>query len=173
MTSAKKSTPREKQPKPPKPDMPDTLARRVQFLREARDLTPRRLAELCALPLQQVEDIEAGIEGFLAPAIRSRLARALHVPGDWILEVERRPTLADITGAPLPTSSGEASLLLNIALPWFEILAQPTAAFSCPDCGRTLQVRKFQRLDLDDRAIDTLKIHCTGCLFRAEREFGV
>ena len=98
--------------------LPETLAKRVQFLRDQRDLTQRQLAQQAALPLQQIEDIEAGLELFLSPDIRQRLARILRVKANVLEEVElKRQDDDSLSGLKQQQKVKQASLLLVTQIP--------------------------------------------------------
>ncbi len=137
--------------------LPPTLAERVRHLREKRYMTPELLAMKAQIPVRMVEDIEGGIELFLAPAVRQRLARVLHVRPSEILEVEILPEFNDAE-VPLLQRRG---LELRAA-----IMEEPDAPHLCPSCGAPLAARLFERRDLQDRPLIVIKANCTRCLFR-------
>jgi transcriptional regulator with XRE-family HTH domain len=137
--------------------LPPTLAERVRFLREKRYMTQEAVAIKAQIPLRTVEDIEAGIELFLAPAVRQRLARVLHVRPGQIQEVEKQP----YSEAPETYKLQRKGLSLHEA-----ILRDPDAPHLCPSCGAPLAVRIFERRDLHDNPLTVIKAHCTQCLFR-------
>jgi hypothetical protein len=144
--------------KTPKPgDLPPTLAGRVRFWREQRMFSPELLALKGRLPLRLVEDIESGLETFLSPAIRQRLARALHVRAEQIREVEKPPKAPSAGSVALQ----RAGVTLHEA-----ILRAPDASHPCPACGAPLSVRLFDRQDLHGNPLKVLKAACTTCLFR-------
>jgi len=137
--------------------LPPTLAERIRFLREKRYMTPDLLALKAQIPVSMVEDIEAGIEMFLAPAVRQRIARALHVRPLQIEEVEKPPE----------TESAETPMLQRKGMHLREaILEDPEAPHLCPSCGAPLAVRIFERRDLKDKPLLVIKANCTRCLFR-------
>lgn len=143
--------------RPPTPSLPATLAERVRFLRERRYMTPAVVAMKARISLQTIEDIEAGIEMFLAPSVRQRLARVLNVRPSQIQEVEKPPE----------TSNPEAPVLQRKGWNLHEaILNDPDAPHSCPSCDAPLSVRLFERRDLQDRPLAVIKANCTQCLFR-------
>lgn len=137
--------------------LPNTLAERVRYFREKRQLTAPVLASRALVSLQMVEDIEAGIEMFLAPSVRQRLARVLHVQPRQIEEVEKTPEVND-TEIPMLHRKG---ISLREA-----ILEDPEAPYLCPSCGAPLAVRFFDRRDLKDKPLIVIKANCTRCLFR-------
>jgi transcriptional regulator with XRE-family HTH domain len=138
-------------------DLPKTLAERVRFLRERRYMTPEAVAIKAQIPLKMVEDIEGGVELFLSPAVRQRLARVLHVRPGQIQEVEKQPSYA----SPETPALQRKGLNLHEA-----IQREPDAPHLCPSCGAPLAVRIFERRDLQDNLITVIKANCTQCLFR-------
>lgn len=137
--------------------LPATLAERVRYLREKRMMSVEYLAHKAQVPLRMVEDIEAGVEMFLAPAIRQRIARVLHVRPSQIQEVEKPPR----------DEAPEAPMLQRKGLGLREaILREPDAPYLCPSCGAPLAVRLFERRDLQDNPLTVIKANCTHCLFR-------
>lgn len=137
--------------------LPSTLAQRVRYLREKRYMTAALLAKRAQVPLQTIEDIEAGIETFLAPAIRMRLARALHVRPMVIREVENEPL----------NLSMETPKLQRESLGLLEAMrANPEGAHVCIRCGAPMTVRLFERQDLQENRFTVIKANCTQCLFR-------
>jgi transcriptional regulator with XRE-family HTH domain len=137
--------------------LPATLAERVRFLREKRYLTVEMLAIKALVPISMIEDIEAGIEMFLAPAVRQRIARVLHVRPTQIEEAEKPPEIND---AETPMLQRKGGALRE------EIMRAPDAPFLCPSCGAPLAVRQFERRDLQDNPLLVIKANCTRCLFR-------
>lgn len=141
---------------PPSP-LPPTLAGRIRHLREKRYMTPDLLAIKAQVPVGLIEDIEAGIELFLAPSVRQRIARVLHVRPSQISEVEIQPEFND---AEVPLLQRKGFSLREA------ILEDPDAPHLCPSCGAPLAVRLFERRDLQDRPLIVIKANCTRCLFR-------
>jgi transcriptional regulator with XRE-family HTH domain len=137
--------------------LPSTLAERIRFLREKRYMTPDLLAKKAQVPVSMVEDIEAGIEMFLAPAVRQRIARVLHVRPIQIEEVEKPP---EEESAETPMLQRKGIHLRD------DILQDPDGPHLCPSCGAPLAVRIFERRDLQDRPLLVIKANCTRCLFR-------
>jgi len=141
----------------PSSSLPATLAERVRFLRERRMITPEGLANRAQVSLQLVEDLEAGIETFLAPAVRQRLARVLHVRPSQLQEAEKAPRHDD---SETPQLQQKGASLREA------ILQQPDAPHLCPSCGAPLAVRLFERRDLQNQLLVAIKANCTRCLFR-------
>ena len=137
--------------------LPATLAERIRFLRERRYMSPEMLAAKALIPVEMVEDLEAGIEMFLAPSVRQRIARVLHVRPSQIEEAEKPPEMND---AETPMLQRKGVTLRE------DILQAPDAPHLCPSCGAPLAVRLFERRDLMDNPLNVIKANCTRCLFR-------
>lgn len=137
--------------------LPSTLAQRVRHLREKRYMTPDLLALKAQVPVRMIEDIEGGIELFLAPAIRQRIARVLHVRPSQLQEVEIQPEFND---AEVPMLQRKGVDLRDA------IMQDPDGPHLCPSCGAPLMARLFERRDLQDRPLIVIKANCTKCLFR-------
>lgn len=154
MASSSKKT-----PQPPTPALPGTLAQRVQYWREAMDWSQRKLAEKAAVSESFIQDLESGLETFLAPAVRQKLARALRIKPILFQEVEKRP------------DTGASTISRELVLDLFEnIQANPTRKYFCPQCGATLEIRTFERRDMHNVAILAIKVNCSKCLFRMEND---
>lgn len=142
-------------------DLPDTLSQRVQYLRDHLDMTQRQLAYKASLEESFIQDIESGMEMFLAPAIRLKLARALRVKPSIIQEVEKRPQPKEpVTESAAWQKERRTKQLLE------QILQEPDGSYACLECQSGLIVRQFERRDLDDNLLLTIKIECSHCLFR-------
>ncbi|MEM0950980.1 MAG: helix-turn-helix domain-containing protein [Cyanobacteria bacterium P01_H01_bin.74] len=135
--------------------LPDTLAQRLQFLRDERFFSVKALANKVQVDHKVIEDIEAGLVLFLAPALRQRLARVLHVSASVLFEVEKR------NEDDVEATAKNASLALHNA-----ILIEPEAEHLCPTCAAPLIVQVFERRDFNDKPLMVLKVHCSKCLFR-------
>ncbi|MGE0199347.1 MAG: multiprotein-bridging factor 1 family protein [Candidatus Melainabacteria bacterium] len=143
---------------------PRSLAQFIQQRREARDLTQRQLAARTHLSVEQIHDIETGIEPFLSPLVRSRLARVLRVKSSEIQAFEVVPALSEWSGDP---SEGTLATRRRWAANLLAAMARdPGALQSCPLCQSPLSVQQYERRDLNNEVLDVLKAHCTQCLFR-------
>lgn len=132
-----------------------TLAQFVQKAREAVGITQGKLAELANLPVNQVEDIETGIELTLSPSVRQKLAKVLKLRPVQLKNLEKQ------IQPPRPPLSLEARERYID-----EILHYPDQSYPCPQCGTELLVRVFQRRDLEDNLLLEVKAHCPQCLFK-------
>ncbi len=141
----------------PPSTLPNTLALRVQYLRQRRMLSVEYVADKAQVPVKMLEDIEAGIETFMAPAIRQRIARVLQVRPSQLREVEKS-MLVEAPDGPVMRAKGKT---LHEA-----ILSDPDDAHFCPRCEAPLAVRVFERRDLRDKPLIVIKANCTKCLFR-------
>jgi len=159
--------PSTKKAKVSKPNLvlPDTLAQRILYLREAQDLTQRQLAAKAIVQLSLIEDLEAGLELFLAPSVRLKIARALRVKPDVIEEVEKKinPLQPHVEEADATTS--EEQMIWRSKALLKEIQMNPNKDYHCPYCNSALIIREFERRDLDDTLLKAYKIQCSQCLF--------
>lgn len=145
--------------------LPETLAQRILFLREAQDMTQRQLAAKAIVPLNLIEDLESGLELFLAPSIRLKIARALRVKPDVIEDVEKKINpLQPHVEEDQATQSEEQMIWRSKAL-LKEIQMNPNKDYKCPYCESPLLIRQFERRDLDDTVLTAYKIQCSQCLF--------
>jgi transcriptional regulator with XRE-family HTH domain len=142
---------------PSKPALPETLALRVQYLRESLHLTSGALADKALVSESLIEDIESGLELFLAPSVRQKIARALRVRTVVLSEVEKPPALS-VKPPTLPEDSNFQLLET--------IYQQPDRTYFCPLCGAKLMVKVFPRRDIYNNPVKALKINCSQCLFK-------
>ncbi|MDX2084498.1 MAG: helix-turn-helix domain-containing protein [Candidatus Melainabacteria bacterium] len=156
-------------PQLPQETLPETLAQRIQHLREQRGVTQQRLAHLANVPVQLIEELESGVELFLSTASRLKLARALRVRPGILKEVEvsSQPAIQVDSAYNHEVSSafGQAS-----TLPFEAMATNPKGFWPCPACGGALQIALRDREDLRHHPIVVLKARCTECLFRWEHE---
>jgi transcriptional regulator with XRE-family HTH domain len=151
--------------------LPDTLAQRVQVLRQRLDLTIARLAHKAQIDEQVILDIEAGLTLFLSTHTRQMLARALRVTLDCLEVTEQRHTGDKQTGQPLLSSSlmhtggltAEAQFALLEAM-----VNTPDAVFDCPHCQHVLTVQRFIRHDGHGQPIHAIKVRCDKCWFKLD-----
>ena len=129
----------------------------AQFVQEARNKQYKTLEEIAVeshLPVALIQDIEAGIETFLAPTARQKLARALKVLPFQIKQLEKE----------IVSPEAEAAWARSINLR-SKLLNQPEATHDCPECKASLIIRSYQREDLNGQIEKTLKVQCSQCLF--------
>jgi uncharacterized protein YlaI len=131
-----------------------TLATFVQASRLLLNKSDIDLAHELRIPLKTLQDIEGGLELFLAPTLRQKLARGLKVLPSQIKALEKDPTQ--------PQTEGQ--WLRQMALR-SRILNQPEENYTCPECEAPLVIRTFQREDLEGQPETTHKVHCSKCLF--------
>ncbi len=138
-------------------NLPETLAQRVQVLRELRGWSTAKLAQLASMPLEVLMDIEAGLMPFLPEVTRRRLARALRIPTGWLKQVERVPGLT-------PIAADDTIALQASVLP---ISLDDT---TCPECSGRLHQRSFEREDPDGGKYTLVRSRCGQCLFQRSIE---
>lgn len=152
--------------------------KRIQVLRQAKQLSVATLAARSGLSVELVEDIEAGLETVLATTTRRRLARVLQVPSLWLRAEEETAHWfagsARTTEPPQPLTwrvNRKNELIAgNKRLPLLAMAQQPDGFWPCPNCGAALRVRTFERRDLEETPITALALTCTQCLFTAQPE---
>jgi transcriptional regulator with XRE-family HTH domain len=142
---------------------PETLSRRIQRLREQLNLSIAQLGQKANLTESFLQDLEAGLEPFLSPAVRQKLARVLRVKLNYIQEVETPPP-----PAPDVRLDDEKKVEMLNAL-----IKKPDRVLFCPACGGKLVSRVFNRQDLQGTPLTSFKIHCSQCLFSMEHEQAV
>ncbi len=141
---------------PPQIKLPETLALRVQFLRNQLNITPNGLAQKAQVPLDVIEDLESGLITFLSPAVRQKIARILRVKSEILAEVEQKPD------KPFKASPILRKQILDA------IIRSPYESYTCPECEAELRIQFFERRDLEDNPITAIKVNCSKCLFRLE-----
>ena len=130
----------------------ETLAKFIQTKRKELDMTPKGLAIAANIPLETVEDIEAGKELFLPVTIRQSLAKILKCEPHEIKRLEK-DIANDIVSPEIIESLKQ--LILNGA-----------GGLKCPKCGAPLDTRVARMYDLEDNLILHAKAHCTKCPFQ-------
>lgn len=149
--------------------LPSTLAQRIQFFRQIRGWTPQQLADKIQVPLTQIEDIESGIDVFLSSILRRKLAQALRMHPQWLKDVEVEPesisdALKALQAEPTPDKIMTEERLMAIR-------DNPDHTWPCPYCDAPLSLQFFDRLDMDENPVLSLKINCSRCLFRHTAEW--
>lgn len=128
-----------------------TLAQFIQQKRKETDLTPKGLAYLANLPLETIEDIEAGKDLFLSVTTRQSLAKILRCEPDEIKKYEK-----DFSSY---TISQEIIDSLK------ELILNGAGGLKCPKCGAPLITRIAKLYDLEDNLMLHPKAHCSKCSF--------
>ncbi len=128
-----------------------TLAQFIQHKRDNIGLSTKGLAKECNLPLNLIEDIEAGKELFLPVTIRQNLAKILKCTPEEIKALEK-----DYTSY---TVSQEIIVSLK------ELILNGACGLKCPKCGAPLITRIAKLYDLEDNLMLHPKAHCSKCSF--------
>ncbi len=131
--------------------MEKTLAQFIQQKRKEIDLTPKVLAHFANLPLETIEDIEAGKDLFLSVTVRQSLAKILRCEPDEIKKYEK-----DFSSY---TISQEIIDSLK------ELILNGAGGLKCPKCGAPLVTRVAKLYDLEDNLMLHAKAHCSKCSF--------
>lgn len=129
-----------------------TLARFIQLKREELGFTQKGLAIAANIPMEIVEEVEAGKELFLAVTVRQALAKVLKCEPDEIKALEK-DIVNEIVSPEIIESLKQ--LILNGA-----------GGLKCPKCGALLDTRIARMYDLEDNLILHPKAHCTKCPFQ-------
>lgn len=129
-----------------------TLARFIQNKREELGLTQKGLAINANIPVEIIEEVEAGKELFLPVTVRQSLAKALKCEPKEIKRLEK-DIASDIVSPEIIESLKK--LILNGA-----------GGLKCPKCGALLDTRIAKMYDLEDNLILHPKAHCTKCPFQ-------
>jgi transcriptional regulator with XRE-family HTH domain len=150
-----------------------SLAQRVRTLREEAHLSLEAIAHQSQLPLGYLEDIEAGLELILPVANRQRLARALRISSEWLFVpipdlLAQDPLSTGPTGQLL--TAQQAFQIYQTRLPLETMAQNPNGFWPCPQCGKALQVRLYDRENEHGACFTLLRLDCTVCLFRLEDE---
>lgn len=130
----------------------ETLAKFIQTKRAELDMTQKGLAIAANIPVETVEDIEAGKELFLSVTVRQALAKVLKCEPDAIKSLEK-DIANDIVSPEIIESLKQ--LILNGA-----------GGLKCPKCGALLDTRVARMYDLEDNLVLHAKAHCTKCPFQ-------
>ena len=141
----------------PQENLPKTLASRVSFLRNARRIHIAELSLQAKVPLQLLEDIEAGIETWLPTSIRQRISIVLKVDPKILEEVEvKNKKIEGLYKEP----PGE--LIERIC----EEILEGISNIKCPTCGSEMKTWLQDGFDLNDAPIKTPKGYCKSCIFQ-------
>ena len=122
--------------------------------------------EIWRRPYSGYQDmVLSGLELFLSPAIRQRLARTLRVKTDILKEVEFNPQQQESL-----SQLQKQRKLKQVSLAIVNDIESGITDHSCPLCEEKLIIRGFTREDLQGNAFEIYKIHCSNCLFRVETD---
>ncbi len=132
----------------------DTLAGRLQQIRDFRNMTRLDVSQMSRFPSQRIDDLESGLETWLSATDRQILAKVLGVEPRLLQEVEFRPNLPQNEGRRKEVVDDMVTAILNGA-----------NELECPDCGNIVQCRIQYGYDLDDKEIFFPKAFCLKCPF--------
>ena len=137
--------------------LPKTLASRLSYIRNGRKLHIAELSSLAKVPIQQLEDLEAGIETWIPTAVRQRIARVLSIDPQVLEEVEIKTKFDEDFPKDPPLE-----LLERIQ----EEILLGKNEIKCPLCGNTLKSWVQEGFDLNGKQIKSAKAHCSVCIFQ-------
>ncbi len=129
-----------------------TLAQFIQQKRDDLGLSPKGLAMQTNLPLETIEDIEAGKDLFLSVTVRQNLAKILRCAPEEIKKYEKDFNNHIVSDQIIDSLK---ELILNEA-----------GGLKCPVCGAPLVTRIQKLYDLEDNLMLHPKAHCTKCSFQ-------
>jgi transcriptional regulator with XRE-family HTH domain len=129
-----------------------TLAQFIQKKRDDLGLSPKGLAMATNLPLETIEDIEAGKDLFLSVTVRQNLAKVLKCAPEEIKKLEKDFNCHVVSEQVIESLK---ELILNEA-----------GGLKCPVCGAALITRIQKLYDLEDNLMLHPKAHCTKCSFQ-------
>lgn len=140
--------------------LPSTLARRVAFLRDARGVHISELSRRARVSQDLLEQIEAGVETWMAVAIRQRVARVLKVDPHILEEVETR------IDEEFKLADPPEKVLSDIK----DRILDGEKLIECPACGKPMKVWIQEGFDLVNNTIVTPKGHCMTCIFQIKSD---
>lgn len=129
-----------------------TLAQFIQQKRDDLGLSPKGLAMQTNLPLETIEDIEAGKDLFLSITVRQNLAKVLRCAPEEIKKYEKDFNNHIVSDQIIDSLK---ELILNEA-----------GGLKCPVCGAPLVTRIQKLYDLEDNLMLHPKAHCIKCSFQ-------
>ena len=141
----------------PQDSLPKTLASRVSFLRNERRIHIADLSLQAKVPIQLLEDIEAGIETWLPTSVRQRISIVLKVDPKILEEVEVKNLKVEELYREPP---GE--LIERIC----EEILEGVNDIKCPLCSNEMKVWIQDGFDLNGAPIKTPKGYCKSCVFQ-------
>lgn len=136
-----------------KNQLPKTLARRLQHLREANNLTREGLSKKSRVKISIINDIEEGKDTFLSVTTRQNLSGALKIPASTLKEVEKAP----------PKTAIRPEIIDNIK---YNILSGILNENKCPKCNNDLICKVIILYDLEDKPVKMPKARCNTCPFQ-------
>ncbi len=136
-------------------DKDKSLAQYICEMREKAGLSIQGLSKKTSIPIDVLEDIEAGKDLFLPATLRQKLAKGLKVNPSDIKEYER-----------IMLDSYD-----NISSTYIEavkkaILEGNTENLRCPVCASKLNTKIVRLLDLEDNVALHAKAQCSKCSFQ-------
>lgn len=131
-----------------------TLAQLISTTREKFGWSQSGLAKKANVPVEIVENIEAGQDLFLPSTVRQKLAKALRLELHQLKSIEKQPTVRK----EIP-----ADYIEELKLRMLEGQLEGNA---CPVCGSELICRIAIMQDLEDNVVKHPKARCSKCPFQ-------
>jgi len=134
----------------------ESLASFVIYTREKLGLSQEELAKNSSLTLDEIRQIEQGLDLFLPTTVRQKLAKGLRVDNREIKQYEAKEDFS-LAKKNIMEEIREL-ILLNSSNPEFQIF--------CPVCGEKLITRIAKLYDLEDNLVLRPKAKCSKCPFQ-------
>lgn len=135
-----------------------TLAQFVSETREKLGLSQIGLAKRCNLTIDEIQNIESGIELFLSSTIRQKLSRGLKTTLSEIKLYEKQEDFHFGAGNLQNIDELKNLIIENEGNKGFAPL--------CPVCGNKLITRVAKMYDLEDNLMLHPKARCSRCPFQ-------
>ena len=136
-----------------------TLAQFVSETREKMGLSQTGLAKRCNLTIDEIANIESGVELFLSSTVRQKLAKGLKTTLSEVKLYEKSEDF-HFGGA---KAGADIEELKNLII---ENEGNKGFAPLCPVCGTKLIVRVTKMYDLEDNLVLHPKARCSKCPFQ-------
>ena len=136
-------------------DEKKSLAQYICELREQAGLSIQGLSKKTAIPIDILEDIEAGKDLFLPATLRQKLAKGLKVAPSDIKEYER-----------IMLDAYDCVSENYIQTVKKAILDGETENLRCPICSSKLNFRIVKFLDIEENFVLHPKAQCNKCSFQ-------
>lgn len=134
----------------------DSLAMFVSITREKLGYSQSGLAKRCNLNVEDIQNIESGIDIFLSTTVRQKLAKGLKTT---LTEIKQYEKTEDFSFAP-------DDIIKTLKDEILDNEDNRGYAPMCPVCGSKLNVRIAKMYDLEDNLMLHPKARCTKCPFQ-------
>ncbi len=136
-----------------------TLAQFVSETREKFGLSQTGLAKRCNLTIDEIANIESGVELFLSSTIRQKLAKGLKTTLSEVKLYEKKEDFHLLS----PQGGADIEEMKNLIL---ENEGNKGFVLLCPVCHNKLITRVARMYDLEDNLMLHPKARCSKCPFQ-------